>query len=264
MPHAGSTCTGRVTRRSPRIEQVFSGDVWADVSVPDTADPITAMILQHPCWIHQDVYLRDELLVAEVVPQTSPILPSKWRNGCARHFPLHLLRGNDHAVARYDLFHTVKKDALQAGRRIACLTQYGVSLMMQRWVYYNTRVIVPHSGFHGDDGPPVRGNRHDEEDGANSGRTTVSAPRFTREIADFLNEKPDDKISRRDQLKDPSSEVMFAQHLQPDAGNSSDTEHLQYDRQRATGHDTQLGSWFKIKPGASVAGLLLPNLTDDK
>ncbi len=186
------------------IRPVFSGDVWADVSVPDSAHPITAMILQHPCSIHQDVYLRDKLLVAEVVPQSIPILPSKWRNGYARHFPLHLLWGDDHAVARYDLFHTVKKDVLQAGRRIACLTQFGVSLMMQRWVYYNTRVIVPTADFTAMTVPQYEETDMIEEWRELREEDGVSTEDSTREIADFLNEKPDGKTSRRDQLKDPS------------------------------------------------------------
>ncbi len=37
----------------------------------------------------------------------------------------------------------VRPESLDINRRVACMSQRGVNLLMQRWVHHNSRVIVP-------------------------------------------------------------------------------------------------------------------------
>ncbi len=37
----------------------------------------------------------------------------------------------------------VSPDQLQQAKRIACLSQFGVNLLLQRWIQHNSRVVVP-------------------------------------------------------------------------------------------------------------------------
>ncbi|WP_417233817.1 hypothetical protein [Arthrobacter sp.] len=48
-----------------------------------------------------------------------------------------------HFAANFQVPHLVESNALVPENRIACLSQIGVNLLLQRWVHHNSRVIVP-------------------------------------------------------------------------------------------------------------------------
>jgi hypothetical protein len=48
-----------------------------------------------------------------------------------------------HQAVMFDRLEVVNSDALDPEQRVACLTQVGVNLLLQRLVHYNTRVVVP-------------------------------------------------------------------------------------------------------------------------
>jgi hypothetical protein len=130
----------------------LTGDVFADVTVQaPRSDPKTkdVMIIQHPCAMRPNgVELASSLLVAEV--HKFPVLrPDKW-SGSGKLMPLpSLLAGvtsgrKNQAAFLDDTYHV---HPLDLTTRIACLSLRGVNLLLQRWVYHSSRVIVPSFDF---------------------------------------------------------------------------------------------------------------------
>jgi len=59
-------------------------------------------------------------------------LPELWPSRIEDHFAADFVELDFIAASEFNLT-----------RRIACLSQVGVNLLMQRWVHHNSRVIVP-------------------------------------------------------------------------------------------------------------------------
>lgn len=133
---------------------IFTGDVIVNVEVQSIGHTkrLSVMVLQHPCALRTDgVNFQPRLIVAEV--REHPVLsPQEW----TRHFrkmPLPELIPIEERLPNYGTsrnqaaifteIYLASPEALEAGTRIACLTQKGVNLVMQRWVHHNSRVIVP-------------------------------------------------------------------------------------------------------------------------
>lgn len=118
---------------------VFTGDVF---SFPEGAGMV--QIVQHPCAIRLDgVNLVPQLLVSAVA-SSQAMKPSAWK-GSYKQFPLPDLEGEGtpHRSAFFHKPSLVSPEAIERGRRIACLSQFGVNLLLQRWVHHNSRVVVP-------------------------------------------------------------------------------------------------------------------------
>lgn len=157
-PPAGDQDTWGVLYRARGSDEVpegrptFTGDVFTGVSVarPRAAPKNrTVMILQHPCAMRPDgIRLAESLLVAQVRP-FGVLGPGMWgTNGKLMPLPCLMpeLVSNrrDQAAFFDDTFH-VHPDELQT--RIACLSPRGLNLLLQRWVYHSSRVIVPTHDF---------------------------------------------------------------------------------------------------------------------
>ena len=128
---------------------VFTGDVYAKVEVQSIREekrkPV--MILQHPCALRTNgVDLHARLMVAEV--RTHPVIPVEdWTRHVSK-MPLPELiptveSGRRNQAAFFDEIYLVSPEALDGTSRIACLSQAGVNLVLQRWVYHNSRAIIP-------------------------------------------------------------------------------------------------------------------------
>lgn len=90
------------------------------------------------------------ILVAEV-SNRKEIEESGWRNGNFNLMPLPSLQPDvttqtRHQAANFDNIYTVAPDLLVS--RIASLSPFGVNLLLQRWVHYSSRVVVPTHTFH--------------------------------------------------------------------------------------------------------------------
>jgi hypothetical protein len=121
---------------------VFTGDVFVDVQALGENAPRCVIVVQHPCAIRKGTALAKNLLVAEVSAH-QVIKPSKW-SGNYKVMPLPELDPQKlAAAAKFDSLFLVTGDSLGEGRRIACLSQIGVNLLLQRWVHHNSRVVVP-------------------------------------------------------------------------------------------------------------------------
>lgn len=118
---------------------VFTGDVFL---LPDGTEMV--QIIQHPCAIRLDgVNLVPQLLVSTVA-SSQAMKPSAWR-GSYKQFPLPDLEGEgtEHKSAFFHKPSLISPETIRRGRRIACLSQFGVNLLLQRWVHHNSRVVVP-------------------------------------------------------------------------------------------------------------------------
>lgn len=127
---------------------VFTGDVYDNVPLlgpTGEARARTVMVLQHPCAMRVDgVSLAPKLLVA-VVSNRRPPPVEAWQ-GHFNLMPLPDLRpnvetGKRHQAADFDKLELVAPEDLTD--RIASLSPFGVNLLLQRWVHYSSRVVVP-------------------------------------------------------------------------------------------------------------------------
>lgn len=171
----------------------FTGDIYR------IGGEHLAMILQHPCALRRGVNLHPRLLVA---PVSRDSLRSNWANVPFGKMPLpKLINGQDHS-ADFISLEIVDSSRLSAYERIAVLSQSGVNLLMQRWVYHNTRLAVPTQTYSDSTRGPF-----DEADliedwvmnRVDDGSTSVAAE---QECADWLDGKVNDR-KRRLMLSDP-------------------------------------------------------------
>lgn len=130
----------------------LTGDVFAGVTVQAPRSDLKTkdvMIIQHPCAMRPNgVDLTSSILVAEV--HRFPVLPpDKW-SGSGKLMPLpdlltDVASGRRNQAAFFDDTYHVHPSDLT--KRIACLSLRGVNLLLQRWVYHSSRVIVPSFDF---------------------------------------------------------------------------------------------------------------------
>jgi hypothetical protein len=127
---------------------VFTGDTFVNVVVqyPDGSKKRKNLIIvQHPCAMRSNgVDLVSRLLVAEV-RNHRVIPPDEWTK-YGKNMPLPDLiptvdTGKRNQAGFFDELHLVEPDALE--NRVACLSQLGVNLLLQRWIRHNSRAVVP-------------------------------------------------------------------------------------------------------------------------
>ena len=133
---------------------IFSGDVFTGVQLPGSTGKTKArslVVLQHPCSMRTNgVDLAWQVLVAEVASRKEIDEPG-WVSGNFNLMPFPDLRPEEmsqsrHQAANFDNLYTVAPDALTS--RVAFLSPFGVNLLLQRWVHYSSRVVVPTHTFH--------------------------------------------------------------------------------------------------------------------
>ena len=96
------------------------------------------------------VDLAWQVLVAEVTNRKEIDEPG-WVGGNYNLMPLPDIRPDvvsqsQHQAANFDNLYTVAPDLLAS--RVASLSPFGVNLLLQRWVHYSSRVVVPTHTFH--------------------------------------------------------------------------------------------------------------------
>ncbi len=133
---------GEVVRHRP----VFTGDVFEKVPVQGLGESKTktVIVLQHPCALRSNgVDLHSRLLVAAL--RNHKVIPVEDWTGHVGKMPLPELitaleTRRRHHAAFFDEPYLVDPDDLSLDKRIACLSQTGVNLLLQRWVHHNSRV----------------------------------------------------------------------------------------------------------------------------
>lgn len=132
----------------PPWRPLFTGDVFENVPFtrPDKAPKAKSVIVvQHPCALRSDgVNINDGVLIAEV-RQHRELLPAEWE-GFDKLMPLpelypKLTSGKRNQAGFFDSLDVVPASSLTVP--VACLSQLGVNLLLQRWINHNSRFVPP-------------------------------------------------------------------------------------------------------------------------
>jgi hypothetical protein len=106
-------------------------------------------------------------------------------------------------AALFNEIYLASPDALAAGTRIACLSQVGVNLVMQRWVNHNSRMVAPSWQYQ-----EVASGPFDEADLIEDWceermYAGVGSPDATVEAMKWLREDVNGGLTRQQRLEDP-------------------------------------------------------------
>jgi len=192
---------------------VFTGDVFEGTTVPGATRPKTVMIVQHPCAMRVDgVNLVPRLLVVEL-RRYKVLEPAEWARN-SRVMPLPDLRpdltsGKRHQAAFFTEVHLADPDSL--GTRIASLSPRGVSLLLQRWVHHNSRVVVHTSEF-----TRVVAGPYEEADLIEEWceeRASLDAASATAECVGWLREDLGGGLTRQKQLEEEQNRSTIRKDL---------------------------------------------------
>jgi hypothetical protein len=134
----------------PAHRPIYTGDVFLGVPLRPTRGEVktrAVMVIQHPCAMRPDgIHLSPSILVARVHP--FPVLARTRWNTSGKLMPLpDLVRDIQSTKANQaaffdDTYHIHPADLILENR-IACLSEIGTYLLLQRWVYHSSRVVVP-------------------------------------------------------------------------------------------------------------------------
>lgn len=198
---------------------VLTGDVFDDVAIPGLGDASgLAVILTHPCTMRKDgVHLVDRVMVARVRDHPNPVPIDKWHRANTRIMPLPGLGVTDvpNAAAHFLEASLCSSDALRVENRLTCLSELGINLLQQRFIFHMTRFVVPTSKLHAAAVQVFREVELHEEwaDDAVSGGQDVEAA--AAEFHAWIRAEPEDAPgrSRQDRLNDPQQVAAIRREL---------------------------------------------------
>lgn len=125
----------------PWARPIMQGDVFTNVELPGFDGKHDVMITQHPCSMRQGAALRERLSVA-LAHGSGTINKKDWQG----HASEMLLPDVDGAGsdARVDFREAgvVPSAALTRAARTVALSNYGVHVLQQRLVFYQTRLTI--------------------------------------------------------------------------------------------------------------------------
>jgi hypothetical protein len=124
---------------------ICQGDVFADVQIPGIADPVTVVVMSHPCAMRAGPRLRPRVMVA-LVSERASIPLGEWATGHLRLMPLPGLnpeRPEQSYAANLEEPTTIESSSLMIERRVASLTDNGIALLQQRHIHNHCRAEIP-------------------------------------------------------------------------------------------------------------------------
>jgi hypothetical protein len=127
---------------------LFTGDVFSDVTIPGIDGNNIAIIVGHPCTIRGARGLPAERISVAVVRPHQAAPPHRWSVGFFDRMPLPELQGDEFYAAHFIDSAPVASATLDPGKRVACLTEFGVNLLQQRMIWHLTRLEVPTARLH--------------------------------------------------------------------------------------------------------------------
>jgi hypothetical protein len=119
-----------------RYRPLFTGDVLR------LGDGALHVLIQHPCSMRRGNTLNPNLLCAQV-EATRQKYRSDWADA---PFDLCYLPGMStgaYPAVDFRGIGTVGADAALKAERMAIMSLYGVTLLMQRWIHFTARLVVP-------------------------------------------------------------------------------------------------------------------------
>jgi hypothetical protein len=198
---------------------IFTGDVFENVRVQGLAQVRTknVLLLQHPCALRSNgVDLHPRLMVAEV-RQHRVISAEEW-TGHLSKMPLPDLKpavasGRRNQAAFFDEPYLVGPDDLDPQRRVACLAQTGVNLLLQRWVHHNSRAVVPTATYQDVSSPAFEEADLIEEWVEERLEAGLDMREATIEAVKWLREDAGVGLTRQALLENPQSRSIIRQQL---------------------------------------------------
>jgi hypothetical protein len=194
-----------------RHRPVFTGDVFEKVPVQGLGESKTktVIVLQHPCALRSNgVDLHPRLMVAEL--RNHKVIPVENWTGHVGKMPLpelipSLETGKRHQAAFFDEPYLVGPDDLALDKRLACLSQTGVNLLLQRWVHHNSRVVVPTATYQEVSSPAYEEADLIEEWCEERVEAALAIHEAAVEAMKWLREDTDGGVTRQRMLEDPQN-----------------------------------------------------------
>jgi hypothetical protein len=118
-----------------------------------------------------------------------------------------------HQAALFTEIYLASPEALLAGTRIACLSQTGVNLVMQRWVHHNSRVIVPSWQYQEVTSGPFEEADLIEEWCEDQVSDKVTVQEATNEAMKWLREGASTGVMRQKMLDDPQQRSAIRREM---------------------------------------------------
>jgi len=119
----------------------FTGDIYELPADTDAASTVIALV-QHPCAMRSAGKLRTTLLAC-VVRVSGQKQRTEWKNRPYAEFAIQDSDGNSFLIMDFDQLLVVSSEVISEARRTLVLSQAGVNLLVQRWIHYNSRVVIP-------------------------------------------------------------------------------------------------------------------------
>jgi hypothetical protein len=190
---------------------IFTGDIFEKITVFALSESKTksVAVLQHPCALRVDgVNLHPRLLVAEV-RNHSVIEWDSW-TGHLGKMPLPDLMptvdsGKRNQAIIFDSLYLVSPEDLLLDKRVACLSQLGVNLLLQRWVHHNSRAVVPTTVYQGVTSPVYEEADLIEEWCEHRVNAGIGINEASTEAVDWLRGMDENGTMRQELLKDPQT-----------------------------------------------------------
>ncbi len=213
-------------RRKQGVQQprpIFTGDVFENIAVISEVDPVSVMILQHPCaLLGNNNKLREVLLTARLVDHPE-VTPNGWSgNYDVMPVVVHESEPLKHQAVALDQLALVQAADLDVKKRVACMEIDGITRLLQRWTNVNTRVVVPSWRFE-----RVIEAQFAEADGMESWcvqrqQARVKPSQAMKEATEWLDERNEDTGKpRRDLFKDPNYRKGLVRRMHEVASKSS-------------------------------------------
>lgn len=126
---------------APPWRPILTGDIFSDLPIPGLDVSDLTMIVAHPCTMRAGASLVERLQAVPVRPYNAVPL-EQWPAGHKRAFPLPDLSDGTPVAAKLNEFGMVKNADLDLDHRVACLSEEGIRLLLQRFFACFGRVTV--------------------------------------------------------------------------------------------------------------------------
>lgn len=124
----------------PAGRPIMFGDVFRDVkcSRGGSISPLV-MVMSHPCSMRRGAVLKKRILTAEVSTFTQNLSSARWQNGYFDFFPIQGAGKDNRMAVNLTELHSADSSELLIGNRVMALSDYGVTVLLQRWIYQMSR-----------------------------------------------------------------------------------------------------------------------------
>lgn len=124
----------------PAGRPVMFGDVFRDLkcSRGGSISPLV-MVMSHPCSMRRGVVLKERILTAEVAGFAQKLSSTRWQNGYFDFFPVPGCDLDDRIAVNLTELHSANSSDLLIANRVMALSDYGVTVLLQRWIYQMSR-----------------------------------------------------------------------------------------------------------------------------